>query len=277
MQKTADLQIRLVKAGEMNTHLSEMNFAAAGLAHETKNPLGLILGVAQRLQAAKDVNGAAREAAEQIIDALAQPCLDLRKLRRQFRRQLRLLADRVIDPTTGGLGYGMEYTYSVMERIRLTGLQVNAARVADGSTMNVVVQVTQSAQTGTLAYSGGTITGATVTLEWQCTPGLARKDGSIFPVIITLSRIVRNGRPAGLRGLIMDITERKRAERLLRESEARFAKIFQSSPLPVVISRLADGRYDFDLPPQIDAGWLDLRVGDSVLAGNAAEIRPGRQ
>lgn len=28
----------------------------------------------------------------------------------------------LIDPTTGALGYGIEYTYSVMERIRLTGL-----------------------------------------------------------------------------------------------------------------------------------------------------------
>ena len=28
----------------------------------------------------------------------------------------------VIDPTTGGLGYGMEYSYSVMERIRMAAL-----------------------------------------------------------------------------------------------------------------------------------------------------------
>jgi acetyl-CoA decarbonylase/synthase, CODH/ACS complex subunit delta len=28
----------------------------------------------------------------------------------------------VIDPNTGGLGYGLEYTYSIMERIRLTAL-----------------------------------------------------------------------------------------------------------------------------------------------------------
>jgi acetyl-CoA decarbonylase/synthase complex subunit delta len=27
-----------------------------------------------------------------------------------------------IDPLTGAMGYGLEYTYSVMERIRLTGL-----------------------------------------------------------------------------------------------------------------------------------------------------------
>jgi acetyl-CoA decarbonylase/synthase complex subunit delta len=28
----------------------------------------------------------------------------------------------VIDPTTGGLGYGLEYTYSVMERLRMAAL-----------------------------------------------------------------------------------------------------------------------------------------------------------
>ena len=36
--------------------------------------------------------------------------------------------DRVlIDPLTGGLGYGMEYTYSIIERIRLAGLSGDAA------------------------------------------------------------------------------------------------------------------------------------------------------
>jgi signal transduction histidine kinase len=49
VRKTSELQIRLVKAGEMNTHLSEMNFAAAGLAHETRNPLNLIRGLAQMI------------------------------------------------------------------------------------------------------------------------------------------------------------------------------------------------------------------------------------
>jgi hypothetical protein len=29
-----------------------------------------------------------------------------------------------------------------------------------------------------------------------------------------------------------------------------------------VMAQLADGRYEFELPPQIDAGWLDLRIGD---------------
>jgi len=32
------------------------------------------------------------------------------------------LRHTLIDPLTGGLGYGLEYTYSVMERIRLAAL-----------------------------------------------------------------------------------------------------------------------------------------------------------
>ncbi|MFM9091235.1 MAG: sensor histidine kinase, partial [Verrucomicrobiota bacterium] len=42
-----ELQLRLLKAGEMNGHLAQMNLAAAGLAHETRNPLTLIRGHAQ--------------------------------------------------------------------------------------------------------------------------------------------------------------------------------------------------------------------------------------
>lgn len=49
ISRNSELQIRLIKAGEMNSHLSQMNFAAAGLAHETRNPLNLIRGQAQMI------------------------------------------------------------------------------------------------------------------------------------------------------------------------------------------------------------------------------------
>ncbi len=44
---SSDLQVRLVRANEMNAHLRRMNLAAAGLAHETRNPLNLVRGLAQ--------------------------------------------------------------------------------------------------------------------------------------------------------------------------------------------------------------------------------------
>lgn len=57
-----------------------------------------------------------------------------------------------------------------------------------------------------------------------------RKDGSTFPVIIYAVPIVRDGRPVGIRGLAIDITDRKRHETLLRESEERYRSLSEGSP-----------------------------------------------
>lgn len=46
-----------------------------------------------------------------------------------------------------------------------------------------------------------------------------------------------------VRGLAHDVTEQKRAESALRSSEEKFAKAFQSSPMEMVITTLADGRF----------------------------------
>jgi signal transduction histidine kinase len=66
--KNADLQIRLVKAGEMNAHLKGMNLAAAGLAHETRNPLNLIRGLAQMIAMETDNQPKLKEHASTIIE-----------------------------------------------------------------------------------------------------------------------------------------------------------------------------------------------------------------
>ncbi len=47
---------------------------------------------------------------------------------------------------------------------------------------------------------------------------LMRLDGSVFPAIVISSVIYSDGKPVGLRGAIIDITERKRAEEALRFS-----------------------------------------------------------
>jgi signal transduction histidine kinase len=47
MIQASELQLRLVRASEQNLHLKELSLAAAGLAHETRNPLNIIRGLAQ--------------------------------------------------------------------------------------------------------------------------------------------------------------------------------------------------------------------------------------
>ena len=68
VSKTAELQIRLVRASELNTHLKEMNLAAAGLAHETRNPLNIIRGQAQMLSSVPDATPEVRAQSKIIVD-----------------------------------------------------------------------------------------------------------------------------------------------------------------------------------------------------------------
>ena len=49
------------------------------------------------------------------------------------------------------------------------------------------------------------------------------------------------GRICGLVGIGYDITERKRAEEAVRESEEKFSKVFQNAPVLIAVTDLADG------------------------------------
>lgn len=68
MGRTADLQIRLVRSSELNSHLKELNLAAAGLAHETRNPLNIIRGQAQMISRLPDAPADVREKSKTIVD-----------------------------------------------------------------------------------------------------------------------------------------------------------------------------------------------------------------
>jgi signal transduction histidine kinase len=66
--KTSDLQLRLVRASELNSHLKELNLAAAGLAHETRNPLNIIRGQAQMISRLPEAAPEVREKSRTIVD-----------------------------------------------------------------------------------------------------------------------------------------------------------------------------------------------------------------
>jgi signal transduction histidine kinase len=64
---TNELEMRLLRASEMNTHLQELSLAAAGLAHETRNPLNIISGLAQIISKQNDATPEVRKKSREII------------------------------------------------------------------------------------------------------------------------------------------------------------------------------------------------------------------
>jgi signal transduction histidine kinase len=67
LEKTSELQLRLVRASELNLHLKELNLAAAGLAHETRNPLNIIRGLAQLISKQQNVSPETQAKSREII------------------------------------------------------------------------------------------------------------------------------------------------------------------------------------------------------------------
>jgi PAS domain S-box-containing protein len=72
--------------------------------------------------------------------------------------------------------------------------------------------------------------------DWLC----SRADGSPVHVEVSLAPMDVDG-TRYLLAFLHDVTERKRAERLLRQSEEKFSKVFNLAPYSITISRLADG------------------------------------
>lgn len=72
---------------------------------------------------------------------------------------------------------------------------------------------------------------------------MIRADGS-ERVMLVRSRVVTgaSGQTAKILGTCQDITEQKQSEVALKQSEERFSRIFESSPIPITLARLADGK-----------------------------------
>lgn len=69
---------------------------------------------------------------------------------------------------------------------------------------------------------------------------MLRKDGSTFPALIFSTPIIRDNKTLGLRGIIVEITDRKHAEESLKSSEEKFNLAFQSSPISMTIQNSED-------------------------------------
>ncbi|HET7832061.1 MAG TPA: PAS domain S-box protein, partial [Gallionella sp.] len=100
-----------------------------------------------------------------------------------------------------------------------------------------------------------------------------RKDGSEFPLEMSLAQW-ESGTDKFFTGIIRDISERKKDELALKESEARFRFMLENSPIAACITRIATGEVVF-----ANQSYATL-VGstlDKVIGINPEQYYPSRQ
>jgi PAS domain S-box-containing protein len=70
-----------------------------------------------------------------------------------------------------------------------------------------------------------------------------KKDKSTFPIQVYAITILKEGKPIGLRGIAIDITDEINKQRIIKESEERFSAAFISNPAPMAISDIETGLF----------------------------------
>jgi len=71
---------------------------------------------------------------------------------------------------------------------------------------------------------------------------LFKKDGSTYPTFIRTAPIISESKVTGLRGLVIEITERKQAEEKLKESEEKYRVFTEKSPVAFFVVN-SEGKY----------------------------------
>ncbi len=95
-----------------------------------------------------------------------------------------------------------------------------------------------------------------------------RKDGTRVPVMVHAAPIMRQGRPAGLRGVLMDLTDIKRVQERLRASEHRYRSLVDTMSDGLV---LIDRRGIITFANQALANITGFTL-DQVIGSNAREL-----
>ncbi|MBC8184672.1 PAS domain S-box protein [candidate division KSB1 bacterium] len=80
-----------------------------------------------------------------------------------------------------------------------------------------------------------------------------RKDGTTFPVLIYSDPIIKNNKPVGLRGIIIDITERKQFEKTLQKSKNQMQAILDGITTNIAF-----------VNDKLEIKWVNKAAADSV-------------
>jgi PAS domain S-box-containing protein len=140
---------------------------------------------------------------------------DIRESRARFRELARLLPLAVWEADENGI-----VTYTNEETIKTYGYSYSDVSPSHYLQNLVPADRNRAAQNAERIVKGETLRG----IEYTA----LRKDGSTFPVRIYASAITKNGKNMGLRGITLDITEQKLAQKRLEQAAQEWRATFDS-------------------------------------------------
>jgi len=167
--KKSVLEVRLARASQQNVHLREMNLAAAGLAHETRNPLNIVRGLAQMISKRDDVSPEIRSKTLQIVDESDRVTAQLNEFINYSRpREVRRSAvpvSRVVNEVTRALSGDIEE-----KKLKLNSPSVHVTIEADEQMLrqalfNLLLNATQAVPAGGEIQVAASRNGTEATLE----------------------------------------------------------------------------------------------------------------
>jgi PAS domain S-box-containing protein len=92
------------------------------------------------------------------------------------------------------------------------------------------------------------------------------------------SDLLHDGKTAYVLTTLRDVTEQQRRAREMRRMYERFRSVFDSSPVPIIISRLADGTVIHANPACLNAlGWAAADFVGHAQAGRGFWVQPERR
>jgi two-component system, NtrC family, sensor histidine kinase HydH len=152
LAKSSDLQLRLVRVSELNSHLKEMNLAAAGLAHETRNPLNIIRGLAQMISKQPDASTEVRGKSRDIINEADRVAAQLNEFINYSRpREVRPVAtnlNSVVGEVVRALNYDVEEK-KVQLQVQTETLSIQAdEQLLRQALFNLVLNAIQAVPSG---------------------------------------------------------------------------------------------------------------------------------
>jgi len=106
-----------------------------------------------------------------------------------------------------------------------------------------------------------------------------KKDGSTFPISIHANALIRENKLMGMRGIIIDLTQKNEAEAALQQSEARYRSLVENTMDGYFVCVIPSGRFVFlnqrscDLCGYTMKEGLELTVWDVMSPEDQGRIR----